>query len=51
MNRGIHKPELVERVNAHIQNGRFHDGDEVVEKAIDALEERAAAASGGQVPI
>jgi Arc/MetJ-type ribon-helix-helix transcriptional regulator len=39
----IHKPELVQRVNAHIQNGRFHDADEVLEKALDALEEKEPA--------
>jgi Arc/MetJ-type ribon-helix-helix transcriptional regulator len=38
----IHKPELVQRVNAHIQNGRFHDADEMLEKALDALEEKEA---------
>jgi Arc/MetJ-type ribon-helix-helix transcriptional regulator len=40
MNLEIHKPELVQRVNAHIQNGRFHDADELLEKALDALEEK-----------
>jgi Arc/MetJ-type ribon-helix-helix transcriptional regulator len=38
----IHKPELLQRLNAHIQNGRFHDADEVLEKALDALEEKEA---------
>jgi hypothetical protein len=33
MNLEIHKPELVQRVNAHIQTGQFHDADEVLEKA------------------
>jgi len=42
MNLEIHKPELVQRVNAHIQNGRFHDADEVLEKALDALEQATA---------
>jgi Arc/MetJ-type ribon-helix-helix transcriptional regulator len=41
MNLEIHKPELVQRVNAHIQTGHFHDADEVLEKALDALEEKA----------
>jgi Arc/MetJ-type ribon-helix-helix transcriptional regulator len=41
----IHKPELVQRVNAHIQTGRFHDADEVLEKALDALEEKVTAPS------
>jgi Arc/MetJ-type ribon-helix-helix transcriptional regulator len=35
---------LVERVNAHIQTGQFHDADELLEKALDALDERTAAA-------
>jgi Arc/MetJ-type ribon-helix-helix transcriptional regulator len=34
----IHKPELVQRVNAQIQSGHFHDADEFIEKALDALE-------------
>jgi len=45
MNLEIHKPELVQRVNAHIQNGRFHDADEVLEKALDALDEQSATAT------
>ena len=45
MNLEIHKPELVQRVNAHIQNGRFHDADEVLGKALDALDERTPAAA------
>ena len=40
----IHKPELVRRVNAHIQTGQFHDADELIEKALDALEEKTPAA-------
>ena len=43
MNLEIHKPELVQRVNAHIQTGCFHDADEVLEKALDALEGKSAA--------
>lgn len=39
----IHKPELVRRVNAHIQTGHFHDTDELIERALDALEGKAAA--------
>jgi len=42
MNLEIHKPELVQRVNAHIQTGHFHDADEVLEKALD---EQATAAA------
>jgi hypothetical protein len=40
----IHKPELVQRLNAHMRNGPFHDTDELLEKALDALEEKAPAA-------
>ena len=47
MNLEIHKPELVQRVNAHIQTGHFHDADEVLEKALDALEERVFAPTSG----
>ena len=41
----IHKPELVQRVNAHIQTGRFLDADELLEKALDALDEKASVAA------
>jgi len=40
MNLEIHKPELVQRVNAHIQTGLFHDAVELFEKALDALDEK-----------
>jgi hypothetical protein len=40
----IHKPELVQRVNAQIQSGQFHNVDELLEKALDALDEHATAA-------
>jgi hypothetical protein len=43
MNLEIHKPELVQRVTAHIQTGQFHDTDELIEKALDALEEKTPA--------
>ena len=36
----IHKPELMQRVNAHIQTGHFQDADELIEKALDALDEK-----------
>jgi uncharacterized protein (DUF433 family) len=39
----IHNPEFVQRENAHIETGHFHDADEVIETARDALEERAQA--------
>ena len=45
MNLEIHKPELVQRVNAHIQTGHFHDADELLEKALDALDEQTTAAA------
>jgi Arc/MetJ-type ribon-helix-helix transcriptional regulator len=40
MNLEIHKPELVHRVNAHIQAGHFQDTDELIEMALDALDEK-----------
>jgi Arc/MetJ-type ribon-helix-helix transcriptional regulator len=43
MNLEIHKPELVRRVNAQIQSGHFHDADELIEKALDALEGKTPA--------
>lgn len=39
----IHKPELERRVRAQIQRGPFHDVEELLEKALDALEERGTA--------
>jgi Arc/MetJ-type ribon-helix-helix transcriptional regulator len=42
MNLEIHKPELVQRVQAQIQSGNFHDTDELIEKALDALEKATA---------
>jgi predicted hydrolase (HD superfamily) len=44
MNIEIHKPELVQGVNAHIRTGHFHDADELLEKALDALDEQATGA-------
>jgi len=41
----IHNPELVQRVYAHIQSGHFHDADEPLERALDALEGLAPAAT------
>lgn len=41
----IHKPELVQRVTAHIQAGHFHDAADLIEKALDALDEHTAAAA------
>lgn len=44
MNLEIHNPDLFQRVNAHIQTGRFHDTDELIEKALDALDQQAVPA-------
>ena len=41
MNLEIHKPELEQRVRRQIQSGRFHDVDELLTQALDALEEKA----------
>jgi len=41
MNIEIHKPELAQRVQARIQSGHFHNADELIEKALDALDEQA----------
>jgi Arc/MetJ-type ribon-helix-helix transcriptional regulator len=46
MNLEIRKPGLVQRVNAHIQAGRLHNADELIEKALDALDEQVTAPSG-----
>ena len=48
MNFEIHKPELMQRVNEHIQTGQFNDTDELIEKALDALDERTAATPKGE---
>jgi hypothetical protein len=45
MNLEIHRPELVQRVQAQIQSGHFHDADELIEKALDALDIQEAAAA------
>jgi Arc/MetJ-type ribon-helix-helix transcriptional regulator len=44
----LHKPGLAERLHAHIQTGRFHDADELIEKALDALEGKGDARSAQQ---
>jgi hypothetical protein len=43
MNLEIHKPELVQRVNAQIQSRHLHDADELIEQALDALDEKSPA--------
>ena len=45
MNLEIHKPELLQRVNARIQTGQFHDAAELIEKALDALDDQTPAAA------
>lgn len=45
MNLEIRKPELAQRVQAQIQSGHFHDMDELLEKALDALDEQATVAA------
>jgi hypothetical protein len=35
-------------VNARIQAGQFHDTDELIEKALDALDERNASAPANE---
>lgn len=41
----IRKPELVERVQAQIKSGHFHDADDLLEKALDALDEQITVAA------
>jgi hypothetical protein len=45
MNLEIRNPELAQRVQEQIQNGHFHDADELIEKALDALDEQATVAA------
>jgi Arc/MetJ-type ribon-helix-helix transcriptional regulator len=45
MNIEIHNPELEQRVREQIQRGQFHDVDDLLEKALDALEEKETAAA------
>jgi len=44
MNLEINNPELVQRVNARIEAGQFHDADEFIEKALDAIDKEATVA-------
>ena len=43
MNIEIHKPELAQRVQARIQSGHVHNADDLIEKALDALDGQATA--------
>ena len=42
MNIEIHTPELERRVRERIQSGRFHDMEELLTKALDALSESSS---------
>jgi hypothetical protein len=37
----IQKPEVAQRAQSYIESGRFHDTDELLTKAFDALDEKA----------
>jgi hypothetical protein len=50
MNLEIHKPELVQRVNAQIQSRHLHDADELIEQALDALDEKSPAPASPAEP-
>jgi len=45
MNLEIHKPELAQRLQEQIESGHFQDADELIEKALDALDEQTTAAA------
>jgi Arc/MetJ-type ribon-helix-helix transcriptional regulator len=45
MNIEIHRPEIAQRVRRQIQSGQFHDLDELLEKALDALQEKETTAA------
>jgi Arc/MetJ-type ribon-helix-helix transcriptional regulator len=50
MNIDIQNPELQQRVRDQIQRGQFHNVDELLEKALDALEEKRAVAPAPRRP-
>ena len=43
MNIEIHSPGLAQRVREQIQRGQFHNVDDLLEQALDALEEKETA--------
>jgi hypothetical protein len=45
MNIETHNPELEQRVREQIQRGQFHNMDDLLEKALDALQEKETAAA------
>jgi Arc/MetJ-type ribon-helix-helix transcriptional regulator len=44
----ITKPETEALIQQHLKSGRFHDVDELLTKALDALEEQPPAAAARQ---
>ncbi len=50
MNLEIHTPALEERVRAQIQSGQYQNTDELLSKALDALEEKETRATISTVP-
>ena len=42
MNLEIRKPELIQRVHAEIHIRHLHDADELLEQALDALNEKSS---------
>jgi hypothetical protein len=45
MNLEIHNPELIERLNAQIRSRRLDSADDLIERALDALDEKSPAPS------
>ena len=45
----ITRPETEARIQRHLQSGQFHDLDELLAKALDALPEPAAAVTPAHV--
>lgn len=45
MNLEIHRPELMQRVNAQVHRRHLQDVDELLEQALDALDEKSPAPS------
>ena len=41
----IHNPDLVQRLTMHIRTGQFQNTDELIAKALDALDKHTAAAA------
>lgn len=50
MNLEIHKSALMQRVNAQIQSRHLHDADELLEQALDALDEKSPATAHPRKP-